>query len=220
MNMNMKMRDTKIKLVALVILSFTVSFASAGQIYTTYMGSQNGVTIRDSSTFSQLNFFDPGFVVDNIAAGNGNELYLTSDNGLYRYDTAGAQLAQLIFPDPGIEYNGISMAVSGNSIYSAYTGTQNGITVRDATTLAQTSLFNPGFVVDNITAGDNNDMFLTSGNMLYHYSSAGTQINSYTFPDAGIVYQGIAFAIPEPASLGLLGLISGGIYFSRRFFRA
>jgi hypothetical protein len=27
-------------------------------------------------------------------------------------------------------------------------------------------------------------------------------------------------SIPEPATLGLLGLISGGIYFSRRFFTA
>lgn len=180
-------------------------------IYAAYTGSQNGVTIRDSTTLVQTALFDPGFAVDNIAAGNGNEMYLTSGNTIHRYSNTGVQLASLIFPDPGVDYQGITMAVSGNNIYTAYTGSQNGVTVRDALSLVQSFFFDPGFAVDNLVAGDNNDMFLTSGNSIYHYSDVGIQLNSFTFPDQ-VNYEGIAFvSVPEPSTLlliacGVLGL--------------
>ncbi|SGY87089.1 Bacitracin synthase 3-ATP-dependent isoleucine adenylase-Isoleucine activase-ATP-dependent D-phenylalanine adenylase-D-phenylalanine activase-ATP-dependent histidine adenylase-Histidine activase-ATP-dependent D-aspartate adenylase-D-aspartate activase-ATP-dependent asparagine adenylase-Asparagine activase-Aspartate racemase-Phenylalanine racemase [ATP hydrolyzing], partial [Moritella viscosa] len=52
------------KLIGVLLLGLSSQYANAGTIYTTYTGSQNGVTIRDSATLVQSFFFDPGFAVD------------------------------------------------------------------------------------------------------------------------------------------------------------
>ena len=194
-------------------LSYDGIAVSGEDFFTAYSGSQNGVTVRNSNNLAQRNFFDPGFATDNIAAGNGNEMYLTSGNSIYRYDDNGVQLAQMAFPDPRINYQGISMASLGNSIYAAYTGAQNGVTIRDSANLAQSFFFDPGFTVDNLVAGGNSDMYLTSGNSIYHYSEAGVQLNQFSWSDTSIQYQGIAHAVPEPAALMcfLLGLAGLGL---------
>ncbi|CED59341.1 Putative uncharacterized protein [Moritella viscosa] len=182
------------KLIGVLLLGLSSQYANAGTIYTTYTGSQNGVTIRDSATLVQSFFFDPGFAVDNITAGAGNSMYLTSGNSIYQYSTAGALLNSLTFPDASIGYQGITMAASESNIYTAYTGSQNGVSIRDSATLAQSFFFDPGFAVDNITAGAGNSMYLTSSNSIYQYSTAGALLNSLTFPDTSIGYQGITMA--------------------------
>jgi hypothetical protein len=58
-------------------------------------------------------------------------------------------------------------------------------------------------------------------------SANGTWNFQVATPNAGGASDTVAFsgyghalvAIPEPASLGLIGLVSGGIFFTRRFFR-
>ncbi len=163
----------------------------AAQIYTIYNGSQNGVTIRDSVTLAQTHFFDPGFAASSIVAGNNNNMYLTSGNKIYNYTNTGSLISSLTFPDAGVNYHEIAYA--GNKIYTAYNGSQNGVTVRDSMTFNQTLFFDPGFAINGITAGSNNDMYLTSGNNIYNYSDTGTLLNSFTWPSTSIVYSDTTF---------------------------
>jgi microcompartment protein CcmK/EutM len=172
--------------------------------------------VRDTATLNQTAYLALDFAVDNVAAGDNNDMFLTSGNSIYHYSTSGTQLNSFTWGSETISYESVSFAVGDNSFYTAYNGSENGITVRDSTTLNQTAYFGLDFAVDNVAAGDNNDMFLTSGNSIYHYSNTGTQLNSFSWGNTSISYEGISFAasaIPEPSALaifvlGVLGLIS------------
>ncbi|MEW6995979.1 PEP-CTERM sorting domain-containing protein [Colwelliaceae bacterium MEBiC 14330] len=194
-----------------------ISVAAGGNsFYTVYNGSENGITVRDTSTLNQTAYFGLDFIVDNVTAGDNNDMFLTSGNSIYHYSNTGTQLNSFFWGNTSISYEGITFAAGGNSFYAVYNGSENGITVRDSTTLNQTAYFGLDFAVDNVTAGDNNDMFLTSGNSIYHYSNTGTQLNSFSWGNTSISYEGISFAataIPEPSTLaifalGVFGLIS------------
>lgn len=175
-----------VRLFAVFTILIFSSSVFAGQIYAIYGGSQNGVTVRDSNTLVQMNFFNPGFISSSIVAGNNNNMYLTSGNRIYNYTNTGTQISSFAFPSSGINYHGVAYA--GSQIYTAYNGGQNGVTVRDSTTFNQTFFFDPGFAIDGITAGNNSDMYLTSGNNIYNYSNAGNLINSFSWPSTSIDY--------------------------------
>jgi len=182
---------------------------SGTDIYAGYSGSADGVTVRDANTFAQSNFIDTGFVVDGLAAGRSGELYLTSGNRIFNFSATGDLLNSFAF-DGSINYGGITYA--GNDIYAAYSGSATGVTVRDSTTLEQSHFIDLDFAVNDLVAGVSSDLFLTSGNAIYHYADDGTQLNSFAFPSQGITYGGIAFApsitakVPEPSTLALLSL--------------
>lgn len=186
---------------------------AGNNIYTAYNGSQNGVTVRDSSTFNQLLFFDPGFNIQGITAGSNNDMYLTSGNTIYNYSNTGTLLNSFSWPSTSINYT--DTTYNGSKLYTVYGGSQQGVTVRDGNTLVQSNVVVPGYVANGIASGDNNDMYLTSGNRIDHYSDTGTLLNSMVFPDQGIIYGGITYApapVPVPAAAwlfasGLLGLL-------------
>jgi len=188
-------------------------------IYAAYSGAANGVTARDASTLEQSHFIDADFVVDSLAAGRPGELYLTSGNHIYNLSSSGDLLGSFAF-DGAIDYGGITYADA--FIYAAYSGSANGVTVRDSTTLEQSHFIELDFVVNDIVAGINSDLFLTSGNSIYHYSDTGTQLNSFTFDSQAITYQGIAFnpstviEVPEPSTLAILSLGLMGLIFRRK----
>ena len=164
----------------------------ADQIYTIYGGSQNGVTVRDADTLQQITYFDPGFAASSIVAGNNNNMYLTSSNTIYNYSNTGNFISSFMFPDSGINYH--EVAYAGDKIYTAYDGSQNGVTVRDSTTFNQQLFFDPGFTINGITAGNNNDMYLTSGNNIYNYSDTGTLLNTFTWPQTSIIYSDTSYS--------------------------
>lgn len=175
----------------LILLSIVSSNAFSAQIYAIYGGSQQGITIRDANTLSQINYFDPGFAASSIVAGNNNNMYLTSNNTIYNYSNTGGYISSFTFPISSINYNEIAYA--GSKIYTAYNGSQNGVTVRDSSTFNQTFFFDPGFAIDGITAGNNNNMYLTSGNSIYNYSDTGNLLNSFSWSDTSIQYSDTTF---------------------------
>ena len=180
-----------------MLLLIISTYSSAGLIYSAYNGSENGITVRDAATLNQTNYFSLGFVVDNVAAGDNNDMFLTSGNSIYHYSNTGTQLNSFTWSSGTISYQGISFSADGNLFYTAYNASENGITVRDTTTLNQTAYFSLDFAVDNVAAGDNNDMFLTSGNNIYHYSNAGTQLDSFSWSTETISYEGVSFAVGD-----------------------
>jgi len=186
-----------IKIIASMLLLIISTYSSAGLIYSAYNGSENGITVRDAATLNQTNYFSLGFVVDNVAAGDNNDMFLTSGNSIYHYSNTGTQLNSFTWSSGTISYQGISFSADGNLFYTAYNASENGITVRDTTTLNQTAYFSLDFAVDNVAAGDNNDMFLTSGNNIYHYSNAGTQLDSFSWSTETISYEGVSFAVGD-----------------------
>ena len=91
------------------------------------------------------------------------------------------------------------------------------MTVRDLG-LNQSFFFGVNFNISGIAVGQNNDLYLSSGNHLYDYSTGGVLLNTFTFPDTGIIYKAIATdgaAVPEPASWALMivgfGLAGAGL---------
>jgi hypothetical protein len=217
------MKKTLSILVALVFVASS-NTGLASQIYTVYGGSQNGITIRNASTLAQIDFFDPGFYSSSIVAGNNNNMYLTSGNTIYNYSNTGTYISSFDFPDNGINYH--EVAYAGDKIYTAYDGSQNGVTIRDSSSFNQLLFFDPGFAINGITAGNNNDMFLTSGNSIYNYTDTGSFINSFTWPNTSIVYNDTTFngnklytvyddsqegiTIRNPATLMQLGVVTPG----------
>lgn len=161
--------------------------ASGGNIYVSYKGSQLGVSTRNASTLVQSTVFSTPFSPNAIAVGPSNTLFLASGNHLYKYSTAGVQLIDMKFPDAGINYSGI--VVKGNRVYASYNGSQKGVTVRDLN-LNQLSLFNLGFSPSGIAAGLNNDVYLSTADHLYRYSTTGNLLRNILFPT--INYTGIA----------------------------
>ena len=80
-------------------------------------------------------------------------------------------------------------------IYASYTGSQQGVTVRNLN-LNQTSNFSTGFNISGIDAGPNNEIYLASGNKLYRYHASGALITTMTFPDPLINYTDVSYAGP------------------------
>lgn len=182
------------------------------EIYTAYNGSQNGVTVRDSMSFNQLFFFDPGFAINGITAGDNDDMYLTSGNNIYNYSNTGTLLNSFAWSGTGITYRDTTFngntANADDKLYTVYDGVQQGVTIRDADTLGQLAVILPGFSPEGIASGDNNDMYLTFDNAIYNYSDTGVLLNQMTFPDLGVKYDGITFtsAVPVPAAIWLFGL--------------
>ncbi|MEQ6342371.1 MAG: FxDxF family PEP-CTERM protein [Gammaproteobacteria bacterium] len=193
-------------------INYTDVAVGGGNVLASYNGSQMGFTVRDYS-LNQLNAVTTGFNISGIAAGDSGHVYLASGNHLYDYMTNGTLVTNMTFPDAAINYTDIDY--SNNMLVASYTGSQQGVTLRNLA-LNQTSFFGVTFNIDSLALGNNNDVFLASGNNLYNYTLGGTLITSMTFPDAGIRYTGIDVTpVPEAESyammlvgLGLMGFMA------------
>lgn len=169
-------------------INYTSVTVRGSRVYATYEGSQVGVTIRDLN-LNQLSCFNTSFVTNGLAAGANNDLYLTSTNHIYHYDTDGTQIADMAFPISSINYTDVT--VIGDKVFASYNGSQLGFTVRDLT-LNQLSYSNLGFDINSIAAGVNDDVYLASTNHLYNYAADGTLIADMNFPIPTINYTGVS----------------------------
>jgi hypothetical protein len=190
-------------------INYTGIATKDSRVFATYTGSQQGVTVRDLNLV-QLSSFSTGIEATGIAAGDGGHLYLSSGNHLLDYLTDGTLITNMTFPDEGILYSAI--AYGNNTVYAAYQGSQQGVTLRDLN-LNQYFSFNTGFDISGIAVGLNNDLYLASGNSIYNYSTGGALLNTMTFPDGQINYSAIAInaGVPEPGTWALMILGFGGV---------
>jgi len=161
----------------------------ANLVYASYNGSQEGFTIRETGNLNQLVATGVPANINDIAAGDDDNVFLASANHLYNYKTDGTLITNMTFPDTGIIYTSVSYY--NGTIVAAYKGSQQGFTVRD-TNLNQLSWVSLGFDINGIALGKNDDVFLASGNHLYHYKLDGTLITNMTFPTTSINYTSVS----------------------------
>lgn len=170
--------------------STSTSQAAAVIVYASYAGSQQGVTVRDQALV-QTNFFGTGITASGIALGVSNNLYLTAGNQIRDYNVNGILNNTMTFPDPSINYTDVD--VGDGRVVASYTGSQQGVTIRDYG-LNQLNSFNTGFNISGIAAGANAHVYLASGNHLYDYLIDGTLVTNMTFPDTAINYTDVAYS--------------------------
>ena len=175
---------------ALVLLSSGAARAADGPIFGAYTGSQQGVTERDGSLTQQLSF-DSGVNASGIAVTSTGHVFLSSRNHIYDYTTAGVRVADMTYPDTALRYTAIT--TRGGWVFSAYAGSQRGVTIRDPD-LVQSSYIETPFEATGIAAGDQGHLYLTSGNHIYDYLIDGTLVTDMAFSDAGIRYSAVTYA--------------------------
>ena len=183
----------KSKLVVIAVASVVASMysisAQAASVYATYAGSQLGVTER-TQALVQTGLFNTGVTASGIGLGVNNDLYISAGNHLINYKLNGTLINNMTFPDTAINYTDVS--VGGGKVLASYNGSQLGFTVRDYG-LNQLNAVTTGFNISGIAAGDNNHVYLSSGNHLYDYLTNGTLVTNMTFPDAAINYTDIDY---------------------------
>jgi len=92
-------------------INYTDVSVFANTVYISYMGSQQGVSIR-SLELEQLSWMGTNFNINAIAAAPDNSVYLTSANHVYHYKLDGTLVKDMAFPSTSINYTGISMVFS------------------------------------------------------------------------------------------------------------
>ena len=167
---------------------YTSVVVKGDKVYATYEGSQLGVTVRDLN-LNQLSSFGTGVKANGVAAGQNNDVYIAAGNHIYNYNVDGSLIKDMAFPVDSINYTDVT--VIGDKVYASYTGSQDGFTVRDLD-LNQLSSASTGFVPHSIAAGPANNVYLTSANHIYNYSTDGRQLEDMTFPDGSINYTSVA----------------------------
>ncbi len=160
----------------------------ANNVYASYNGSQVGFTVRDFA-LNQRSYSNNGVNASGIAAGNNDDVYLTSANHIYHYKTDGTLIRDMTFPSSSIVYT--SVVVKGDRVYATYSGSQQGVTVRDLK-LEQLSYFGTGVNANGIAAGPNDDVYIAAGNKILNYSTGGKLIKDMTFPSSSINYTDVS----------------------------
>lgn len=172
-------------------INYTDVTLSGDKIIASYNGSQQGFTIRDQA-LNQITYVQTGFDINGISAGGNDDLFIASANHIYHYKLDGTLITNMAFPVASINYTDVT--VSCDKIIASYNGSQQGFTIRDQA-LNQLSYVQTGFDISGISAGINNDVFLSSGNNIYRYSLDGTQLEVMTFPVNSINYTRISTLI-------------------------
>lgn len=169
-------------------IKYTGVVVQKNHVYACYTGSQKGVTVRDL-TLNQVSSFDTGINANGIAVSSDNDIYIAAGNHICHYTTEGKLIKDMAFPDTSVNYTGITVA--GGTVYAAYSGSQQGFSVRDLE-LNQNSYVEVDADISGITADPDGNVYLSSTNRVYHYKANGTLVKDMEFDDAGINYTGIS----------------------------
>lgn len=170
-------------------INYTDVAVNGDKLYATYKGSQLGVTVRNTSDLSQIRYFNTGVRASGIAVDPAGNVYITAANHIRKYDPAGNLLVDMTFPIASINYTAI--AFSGGYVYATYTGSQRGVTKRDANTLNQLQYFDTGINAEGISVDAGGNIYVSAGNRLRKYGNGGVLLKNMTFPVSGINYSGV-----------------------------
>lgn len=179
------------------------------QVFVTASGATTGISARDLNTLVESNFINTTYTPTSIEDGFGR-LYVTAGDTLYILDGNGAELINANTGTAGVTF--VESALSGTRLYAATGGSSNGISVRNPISLAEITSFSLPFAVEGLVAGDDDDLFITSGNEIYRYSTAGVELDTVADGTAGRVFSDIAFvAAPlAPAAGTALAITAAG----------
>lgn len=173
---------TSVSIAGTVLATDTVAGAGyndaavlGADVWVTAAGATNGFSQRDLITLVESNFVATSFAPTSIEDGFGR-LYVTSGDTLFIYSGAGVELANAATGTAGVTF--VDSALSGTRLYAVTGGGANGVSVRNPITLAEITSFPLPFAVDGIVAGDNANLFLTSGANVFEYSTAGVELGS------------------------------------------
>lgn len=169
-------------------INYTGVSVKGDKVFSSYKGSQSGVTVRDIN-LNQLAYFNTGIEANGIAAGPDDDVYIAAGNHIYHYKTDGTLIKDMAFPSESINYTDVTVIC--DRVIASYSGSQKGFTVRDLA-LNQLSWASTEFMINSIAAGPDNNVYLTSANNIYNYSTSGSQLNDMTFPDSRINYTGVS----------------------------
>ena len=175
---------TSVNLAGTVLATDTVADADyadtavlGANLWVAAAGTPTGLSQRDLITLAETDFINTAFVPTSIEDGFGR-LYVTSGDTLFVFSNAGVELTNTTTGTAGVTF--VESALSGTRLYVVTGGAQNGVSVRNPITLAEIpgASFSLPFAVEGIVAGDDDDLFLTSGGNVFHFSTAGVELSS------------------------------------------
>ena len=187
---------------------FTDVTVFANQVVLAVGGAAQGFSFRDPVGLSEFTFVPTSFPVDSINDGFGR-LFITSGDTVSTFSVTGAPIASFSAGDNTVQF--VDTALSGTRLYVAVSGSVNAVTAHNPIDLSQITSFTVPFAIDSIVAGDDDDLFLTSGNDIFHFTTDGVEIATVS-GSVGEVFGDIAFLDdPRPLATGTVVAATAGV---------
>ena len=187
---------------------FTDVTVFASQVVVSVAGTDQGFSFRSLLTLEEILFVPTSFPVASINDGFGR-LFITTGDTVTTFNVSGNEIASISADDPGELF--VDAALEGTRLYVAVAGSINEVTARNPINLEEIDSFPVPFVIDSIAAGDDDDLFITSGNNIFHFTTDGEELGTIA-GDATETFSDIAFlADPRPVAQGTVIAATTGV---------
>lgn len=187
---------------------FTDATVFASQVVLAVAGDQQGFSFRSLLTLEENLFVPTTFPVDSINDGFGR-LFITSGDTVSTFSVSGTEIASISSETPGQLF--VDTALEGTRLYVAVAGSSNEVSARNPINLEEIASFSVPFVIDSIAAGDNDDLFITSGGEIFHFTTDGEELGTIA-GGAAETFSDIAFlADPRPLAVGTVVAATSGV---------
>ena len=148
-------------------------------------GGDNSISVRDAETLTGAGGFDIIAAASGLALGEFGDVFLAAGDSLFQYGTAGSLLQSI--EQPGTVFNDVALV---DGIPIAATGT--GISRRNVDSLVELNAVDLGFGPTSIAQAGAGEIYLTSGNQVFRYTSDGaTELASFS-GNADFTYTDVA----------------------------